>query len=172
MSRSRSRPVLVFGQPLLLTILSLAAIIVGARCAVTLGSTPSTLQTLAVVLVAGMWGPWVGAAAVLLYAACAWAGLPVLSFGTSVPFPRFPQSASFGWVLGFLPAALITGFARSWAGIRIDRWFVATLAAHAAVIATGIAWNRGGVELSVVIGALVKSAIAALLLALLRQRWR
>ncbi|GIL40572.1 biotin transporter BioY [Roseiterribacter gracilis] len=162
----------MLGQPLLFAILGTAAIILGARCAVSLGTTPSTLQTLAVVLVAGIWGPWVGAVAVLLYAACAWAGLPVLSFGSAIPFPRFIHSASFGWVLGFLPAALLTGAARRWAGARLGPWFAVALAAHIVAIAVGLAWNRGGVELTVLLGALAKSAIAAVTLALLRGRMR
>ncbi|MDB5364720.1 MAG: bioY [Rhodospirillales bacterium] len=170
MSRVRSRPLGALGQPLLLTIVGTAAILLGARCAVPLGSTPSTLQSLALVLVAGLWGPRIGAAAVLLYAAAAVAGLPVLSFGSSIPFPRFVQSGSFGWVLGFLPAALLAGAARHWAGARLGRWFAVALAAHVMLIAVGLAWNRAGVELTVLFGAVLKSAVAAALLALIRSR--
>jgi biotin transport system substrate-specific component len=162
----------VLGQPALYAMLGLAAIILGARCAVSFGTTPSSLQTLALVLVAGVWGPWIGAVAVLLYAACAWAGLPVLSFGSAVPFPRFPQSASFGWVLGFLPAAVLTELLRPWARAQLVRWLAVALAAHAVVIAVGVAWNRGGVELTVLLGAVIKSAVAAALLALIQGRVR
>jgi biotin transport system substrate-specific component len=154
----------------LYVLLGTVAIVIGARLAVPLGSTPSTLQSLAVLLGAGIAGPWVGLGAVLLYAACAFAGLPVLSFGSAIPFPGLAGSASLGWIAGFVPAALLAGFAQRWAGARLLRWLAVALAAHAVMIAVGMVWNRAGVEPVLLAGALLKSLIAAALLALLRER--
>src|SRR5262249_13423463 len=122
--------------------------------------------------VAGLCGPVLGTGVVLLYVAAALAGLPVLSFGSAIPFPGLLTSASLGWLAGFVPAALFAGGARGWAGARLGRWLLVALVAHALLLGVGLLWNRAGIEPALLLGAVLKSAIAAAALALLRGRLR
>lgn len=69
---------------------------------------PFTLQTLTVVLAGAVLGPWRGASAVLLYLLLGTAGAPIFAGhttgGTAWPSP------TAGFLLGFLPAAFVTGW--------------------------------------------------------------
>ena len=69
---------------------------------------PFTLQTFAVMLAGAVLGPWRGAAAVLIYLVLGTAGVPVFAGHVSgaVAWP----SATAGFLIGFLPAAFVTGW--------------------------------------------------------------
>ncbi|MGC4173786.1 biotin transporter BioY [Demequina sp.] len=69
---------------------------------------PFTLQTFAVLLAGAVLGPWRGAAAVLIYLLLGTAGLPIFAGHTTgaVAWP----SATAGFLIGFLPAAFVTGW--------------------------------------------------------------
>lgn len=69
---------------------------------------PITLQTFAVLLAGAVLGPWRGAAAVLIYLILGTAGLPIFAGHTSgaVAWP----SLTAGFLIGFLPAAFVTGW--------------------------------------------------------------
>jgi len=68
---------------------------------------PFTLQTFAVVTVAGLLGPWRGVIAMVVYMLLGMAGVPVFSgfrSGAGVLF-----SATGGYIIGFVFTALVTG---------------------------------------------------------------
>ena len=69
---------------------------------------PITLQTFAVLLAGAVLGPWRGAAAVVIYLVLGTAGLPIFAGHTTgaVAWP----SPTAGFLLGFIPAAFVTGW--------------------------------------------------------------
>ncbi|MCR6713502.1 MAG: biotin transporter BioY [Demequina sp.] len=69
---------------------------------------PFTLQTFAVLLAGAVLGPWRGATAVLIYLILGTAGLPIFAGHTTgaIAWP----SATAGFLIGFLPAAFVTGW--------------------------------------------------------------
>lgn len=84
---------------------------VAAQIEVPLWPVPVTGQTLAVLIVGTALGPWRGAASLLTYALVGLAGLPVFA-GFSGGLAAIGKP-SFGFVLGFILAALVAGwFAR------------------------------------------------------------
>lgn len=70
---------------------------------------PVTLQTGVALLAGATLGPAVGVAALALYLAAGWAGLPVFTTGAQM-------GLTAGYLLGFLPAAALAGLAarRGW----------------------------------------------------------
>lgn len=150
-----------------------------AQVAVPLPGTPVplTLGTFGVLLVGASLGPARGALAVGLYVLAAGLGAPVLAgwaVGTAA-------TASFGYVLGYLPAALTLGLlARRGADRGVLRTALAACAATALVYATGVPWLMAatGMDLRAALAAgvapfLVGDAIKALATAaLLPASWR
>ena len=69
---------------------------------------PVTLQTFAVLLAGAVLGPWRGAAAVIVYLILGTAGLPIFANHTNgaVAWP----SPTAGFLIGFIPAAFVTGW--------------------------------------------------------------
>jgi len=69
---------------------------------------PVTLQTFAVLLAGAVLGPWRGAAAVIIYLILGTAGLPIFANHTNgaVAWP----SPTAGFLIGFIPAAFVTGW--------------------------------------------------------------
>ena len=65
-----------------------------------------TLQTMAVAMIAAAFGWRIGLATVVLYIAEGLAGLPVFAVGAG---PLYALSPAFGFILGFIPMALIIG---------------------------------------------------------------
>ena len=90
------------------------ALLAQARIPLPFTPVPITLQVLGVLLLGGLLGPWGGAAAVveyLLFGAC---GLPVFSGHTSAYYllsgqQAASQFATIGYLLGFVPAAVVVG---------------------------------------------------------------
>jgi biotin transport system substrate-specific component len=77
---------------------------IGAQVAIPLWPVPITLQTLTVLLAGAALGPMRGGAAMLLYLGAGMAGVPWFSDQTSGwGFP------SFGYVIGFVLAAVVVG---------------------------------------------------------------
>lgn len=156
-----------------------ALLTAGAQIGFTLPGTevPQTAQTFALLLIAAILGPWRGCAAVAAYLVLGAAGLPVFADGAS----GFAVLAgpTGGFLLGFLPAALLAGWAARHATVRFAGWpgrlaaiLAAFLGAHAVVLLCG--WSRLALTLGgsdafaagvapFVGGALAKSAAAALL---------
>ncbi len=98
---------------------------------------PMTLQTLAVVIVGG-WLPRSRAlAAVAAYLLAALVGLPVLADFARAPGLSFLELRSCGYVLGFVPGALLAARIAGSASFVVQcSW---ALLAHAVILACGIA---------------------------------
>ena len=69
---------------------------------------PFTLQTLTVVLAGAVLGPWRGASAVLLYLLLGTVGAPIFA-GHATGGTAWP-SVTAGFLIGFVPAAFVTGW--------------------------------------------------------------
>ncbi len=91
-----------------------ALMAVSAQISVPLWPVPVTGQTLAVMLVGASLGAWRGAASLVLYLALGLAGAPV--FAEFSGGPASVLSPSFGFVIGFIPAAALIGWLseRAW----------------------------------------------------------
>ena len=146
--RSTSHPhaELAAQQPSRSTGLQIAAKVIGgsllvaiaAHVAVPFWPVPLTLQTLAVLGLGAAFGPVVGAAAVLAWITEGLAGLPVFAAGAG---PAVLLGPTGGYIVGFLPAAALAGFAarRGWLGTPV-RAALSFLAADAVLFAVGVAW--------------------------------
>ena len=144
-----------------------------AKVQVPFWPVPMTLQTLAVLALAGALGRNLGLAAVALYLAEGAMGLPVFAGvpqnGVGLAYMAGPTG---GYLAGFVLAALIVGhFADKGALRRPLAAFAVMLAGLAAIYAPGLAWlaQFTGVEKALALGAapfilgdLLKAAIAAL----------
>ena len=114
------------------------AVAVSARVSLPLAPVPVTAQTLAVLLVGALLGPRRGALSILTYLLAGIAGLPVFAGGGG---PAYLLGPTGGYLIGFLPAAFVTGtlIERGW-----DRRGRTTLAAllmgNAIIFAFGLAW--------------------------------
>lgn len=117
-----------------------ALLVVASYVAIPIGPVPITLQSLAVTLVGAWLGPWAGGATVLAWLAEGATGLPVFAGGAAGVAQFFGPSG--GYLLGFLPAAVISGWLfRSCAKLPLRLRAVATpAAAHLIVFGTGVAW--------------------------------
>jgi biotin transport system substrate-specific component len=144
LSLSVGRPVLVDLIPGAL-IRDAAAVLVGAGVTglaaqvsihTSLSPVPFTLQTLAVLTVGAAVGTWRGITSMLLYLVVGMAGVPWFanhSHGIGGP--------SFGYILGFVAAAGITGFlAKRGADRSILGTVVLMVLGSLAVYAVGTAW--------------------------------
>ncbi len=121
--------------PIILAVFALAA---SARPNIPLWPVPVTAQTLAVLLVGALLGPRSGALSVLAYLSAGAAGLPVFAQGSGVLYLIGPTG---GYLMGFVPAAYLTGalIERSRVGGRRHD-LLALLAGDAVIFAFGLAW--------------------------------
>lgn len=88
----------------------LALIVVGGFIRIPVGAVPITLQTLFVLLAGGIGGKRIGALAVVIYIAMGLIGIPIFSGGGGITYVLYP---TFGYLIGFIFAALIAGVAKS-----------------------------------------------------------
>lgn len=91
---------------LILSALFAALISVGAFLKIPAVGVQMTMQTLFVLLAGEMLGAKYGALSVLLYLAMGLLGLPVFTKGGG---PAYVLEPSFGYLLGFVPCALLSG---------------------------------------------------------------
>jgi biotin transport system substrate-specific component len=112
---------------------------VSAKVQVPFYPVPMTLQTLVVLLLGAALGARLAAASVALYLVEGLAGLPV--FAGAVAGPQYMAGPTGGFLMGFLVAAALIGFA---ADRRWDRSWIRLLASlslgHAIVFAFGFLW--------------------------------
>jgi biotin transport system substrate-specific component len=112
---------------------------VSAKVQVPFHPVPMTLQTLVVLLIGAALGARLAAAAVALYLIEGLAGLPV--FAGAVAGPVYMAGPTAGFLVGFLVAAAVIGFA---ADRRCDRSWIRLLVSlslgHAVVFAFGFMW--------------------------------
>jgi len=145
------------------------ALAVGAQISVPMVPVPTTLQTLALCVVALAGGPRAGLGAATLYLLGVGLGLPILSSGQQYGGLSFLEFAAAGYVVGFLGAGWLGGVMaqrRSDFGGLLG----AALVAHAVVFAVGVPvlglWIGPGEAIEVgllrfVPGAVAKSLVAA-----------
>lgn len=96
-------------------VLAGVAILAGlAKVSFFIGPVPITGQTVGVILVGAALGARRGAISLASYAAVGLAGLPV--FAGPIAGPGYVLSPSFGFILGFIPAAYLAGWfaQRAW----------------------------------------------------------
>jgi biotin transport system substrate-specific component len=122
-----------------LMVLGTALLAISAKIQVPFPYVPMTMQTLVVLLIGAAYGWRLGAATVLLYLVEGALGLPV--FAGPVAGPAYMAGPTGGFLLGFLAAAVVTGFMaeRGWnrSGLRI---LAMMTAGHVVLFAFGLAW--------------------------------
>jgi biotin transport system substrate-specific component len=150
----------------------------GAQVSVPMAPVPMTLQSLAVVLAGAVLGTRLGVASMALYLAAAALGLPVLSDGRSGMAALTGSTA--GYLVGFLLAAWASGEAARRGWLRRPAPGIALLSlAHLLILLPGAAWLArdlgwadalSGGFTPFLPGAVVKSAVAWLIVAMARRR--
>lgn len=116
-------------------------ITVSAQIKVPFFPVPMTMQTLAVFVIAAAYGLRLGAATVAFYLAQGAVGLPVFTGGAGLAYLAGPTG---GFLIGFLAAAVIIGFAvdRGW-GSNPLKLFGATLLGAIVLMVIGYFWLSG-----------------------------
>lgn len=145
-----------------------------AQVVIPLKPVPITGQTLGVLLVGASLGATRGAAAMILYAIVGTLGLPVFSDYSSGLAELL--GASGGYIVGFVPAAALTGWLaqRRWER-TILRGVLGFVAGSAVVFLIGLPWLKVAAGLTwtetlqaglypFIIGGFVKAVVAALAL--------
>jgi biotin transport system substrate-specific component len=144
-----------------------------AQVSLPMWPVPATLQSMVVLLLGAAGGPALGVAAVGAYLAQGVAGLPVFAGGAGGPAVLVGPTA--GYLLGFVLAAWLAGFAR---GQIWWRQGLVLLAAHLLLFVPGVAWLAGFVgaaraaEVGFLVflpGTVIKTAAALALLRALRR---
>ena len=121
-----------------LVVLGTLILATAAKFKVPLPPVPFTLQSLAVAALAAAFGWRIGVATVALYIIEGLSGLPVFASGGG---PAYIMSPSFGFILGWLPMALVIGWAadRGMAG-NVALLFATMVVADAISFALGFGW--------------------------------
>ncbi len=96
-------------KSIILIALGVALVWVGAAVSIPIGPVPISLQTMMVVVVGMLLGPVRGGLAILLYYLLGIIGIPVFA-GFKSGIAVFTASPAVGFLLGFFPAALVSGF--------------------------------------------------------------
>lgn len=105
-------------------------------------AVPITLQTLGVMLAGAILGPWKGLAAVAVFDALAFCGLPLLAGGRGGP-AFFTVEPSSGYAWGFLLGALVVGLLTRLILPRYPLWLgilVTAVGGMLAIYAVGVPW--------------------------------
>lgn len=111
---------------------------VSAHVAVPFWPVPMTLQSLVILLLGIFAEPLAAVGAVVAYVAEGLIGLPVFAHGGGVGVLMGP---TFGYVVGFIPAALIASLAGRWSDSSGPLPAAALLiVADATILACGVAW--------------------------------
>lgn len=162
-----------------LVVLGTALLALSAKINLPLPYVPMTLQTLVVVLVGAAYGRRLGAATVLVYIAVGAAGMPLFAGPVGGLAPLVGPTG--GYLFGFVVAAFVTGLlCERGADRSIARLFGAMLIGHLAIVGFGFVWLAFGLQLGAgkawlvgvvpfFAGALVKSALGAVLVPALRK---
>jgi biotin transport system substrate-specific component len=121
-----------------------------ARVQVPFYPVPMTLQTFAVMAISAAYGARLAVATVVLYLAEGFVGLPVFAntaFGTVGP--TYFLGTTGGFLIGFIPLALIVGYAADLGWDRsVPKLFAAMVWGDIVVFAMGFAWLAWGATLS------------------------
>ncbi len=160
---------------------------ISAKVQVPMWPVPMTMQSFVVLFLGAALGPRLGAAAVALYLAQGFAGLPV--FAGAAAGPAYFAGPTGGFLLSFIPAAWIAGRFSHGPVLKVAAGMAA---AHALILALGMGWLAWIAQLSTgatgtglarafavgvqpfILGSIVKVALATALVAagwsLLRRR--
>jgi biotin transport system substrate-specific component len=140
---------------------------------------PITMQTFAITMIGVLYGWRLGALTVLAWLGEAIMGLPVLANGGGGLAPFVGPTA--GYLVSFPIIAALAGYLaeKGWTGSHVVKSFLAHLSANILCLAIGGAWlayligAEKGLALGVIpfiLGAVLKSALAAALLLALARR--
>ena len=140
---------------------------------------PITMQTFALTMIGVLYGWRLGALTVLAWLGEAMMGLPVLANGSGGLAPFVGPTA--GYLVSFPIIAALAGYLanKGWTGSHVIKSFLAHLSANILCLAIGGAWlgyligAEKGLALGVtpfILGAILKSALAAALLMALSRR--
>ncbi len=145
----------------LLVVAGIGVLTASAWLSVPFYPVPLTMQTLAVLLVGGLLGPKRGTAAVVGYLALGLAGAPVFHGGLGGP--AVFAGPTGGYLLGFVPAALLMGLAADWAlrGARrvrpLGQFLIlaaGAVSAEIVILCLGVSW------LTIIFGLGLREALA------------
>ena len=116
-----------------------ALLTLSAKIQVPFYPVPMTMQTFVVLVLGAAYGWRLAGATVALYLLEGAAGLPV--FAGPVAGPAYLLGPTAGFLIGFLPAAMVTGFMaeRGW-GRSLLRITAMMLIGHAVIFGFGIGW--------------------------------
>lgn len=126
--------------------LFVALISVGAFIAIPIGPVPIVLQNMFVLLAGLLLGPAWGTACVAVYLLVGLAGLPVFAGGTSGIGKLFGPTG--GYLLGYLPAVLVTGALGRLAGKPAVTDTLAMVAGSVLLYGIGVPWLKLAFSLS------------------------
>lgn len=130
------------GTQMVLAVLGTLLLTVSAKTKVMLGPVDISMQTLAIFLIAAVFGMRLGVATLLLYMAEGAAGLPVFQGAPERGIGlAYMMGTTGGYLVGFVVAAAIVGWAadRGW-DRSVPKFSVAVLTAGVAILAFGFAW--------------------------------
>jgi biotin transport system substrate-specific component len=133
-------------QPMVHAALFVALISMGAFIAIPIGPVPIVLQNMFVLLAGLILGPAWGAGCVAVYLLVGMAGLPVFAGGTSGIGKLFGPTG--GYLLGYLPAVLVTGTVSRVLGKTAFRDVLAMIAGSAVLYSIGVPWLKLAFSLS------------------------
>jgi len=122
------------------TALFAALIAAGAFISIPVGPVPIVLQNMFVLMAALVLGPRWGLAAILLYLFMGACGFPVFSGGTGGMGRLFGPTG--GYLLGYIPAVVITGILAKNMGHRPLTDALAMLAGSLVVYGAGVPWLK------------------------------
>lgn len=169
---------------LILTAIFIALTVLSARLNVAIGPIPITLQSLVVVLAGILLGPKRGWMVPALYLGMGLAGLPFFSTGGGLGYLFKP---TFGFLIGFIPAAWSAGAVYRMTGIKSEqiRCFVGAVSALVFIYGIGLmyipfgamvygndlaAWSTVVSALPLmIVGDLVKSVVLTLVVPVLMR---
>jgi len=106
-----------------------------------ISAVPVSMQVAAVLLAGFLLGPRCGALSIIWYILIGLLGAPVFALGLSGPI-IFLQP-SFGYILGFIPAAWVVGHIASRYTKRLDTGILAGIAGILVIYLTGAMWLSG-----------------------------
>ncbi|MGM9946030.1 MAG: biotin transporter BioY [Lysinibacillus sp.] len=165
--------------PMILTALCAAIIAVLAQIIIPLPLIPITGQTLAIGLVVTILGLKHGTYAVLLYILLGAIGLPVFQSFTGGLGILFGPTG--GYIIGFIPTALVIGFYLEKTRLTFTHALVANILGMLVTLAFGAVWLKYVAELSwtgallsgvipFLIAGVIKAILAAWVGVIVRQR--
>jgi len=166
-------------RTVILVALGTALLTLSAKTNLPLPYVPMTLQTLVVLVIGAVYGWRLGGATVIAYLAEGAIGLPVFAGPVGGLAPLLGPTA--GYLIGFVAAALITGWLseRGW-DRSVPLLFVAMGIGHIIILAAGFTWLVFGMKLGFerawlvgiapfVAASIIKNALGAALVPAVRR---